>query len=79
MQKQKMTCAHPQGLLNAASHRVSTMKNIRGGKKCGHLNVLISGGGSIQIQVLTLLSTVTICMTMGISPNLSISLSPALK
>lgn len=27
-----------------------------GGKQCGHLNVLISGGGSIQFQVLTLLS-----------------------
>lgn len=27
-----------------------------GDKQCGHLNVLISGGGSIQFQVLTLLS-----------------------
>lgn len=29
IQKQRMTYAHPQGLLNAASHIVSIMKNIR--------------------------------------------------
>lgn len=45
MQKQKMTYAHPQGLLNAASHIVSIMKNVR-----GDLNVLSSGDGSVQFS-----------------------------
>lgn len=74
MQKQKMTYAHPQGLLNAALHRVSIMKNIRGERKCGHLNVLISVGSSIQIQVLMLLTATSIFMTIGVSPNHSVPL-----
>lgn len=40
--------------------------------KCGHLNVLISGGGSIQIQVLTLLSAqLWVYLLIALFPSLS--------